>query len=330
MATIGTGQPALGSPQRLGAGATPAPGATGTTAATGAPPLAPSSLGQQTAAQSSPTASSGVTDSQGHAARMALGEVRTAPAIRDNGSAAPANGGVKDTTTDFKFMTPDKQREAFSARMKAAGVTPSEPPTQEELQKYFKTFNDPKKRAQAASEFQDYATAFHVHIASSDNGNSSSDVVYSKESHFFVGKKRFPTEEAAQKEANRVRKDYTKFETSDASSWQDVSSDRKTNSDGRKIQDCEGFAYMAQTLLGAAGYKSTQVANGSHAMTVFKDPSGGNTVVTSNERAFSGKNEAALLEQGWTSAGGSGETKWYRGATQAEAQAQYVIDQPDS
>lgn len=327
MSTIGAGQPPIGSPQRVGTGATLTP-TTATTTTDIVTPLTTSNLGAQAEVQTSPTASSGVTGAQGHTARMALGEVRTAPAIRDSGAAAPANGGVKDTTTDFKFLTPEKQREAFSARMKAAGVTASEPPTQEELQKYFKTFDNPKKRAQAASEFQDYATAYHVHIASSDNGNSQSDVQYSKESHFFVGKKRFPTEEAAQNEANRVRKDYTKFETRDASSWQDVSTDRKTNSDGRKIQDCEGFAYMSQTLLGAAGYKSTQVANGSHAMTVFKDPAGGNTVVTSNERAFSGKNEAELLEQGWTSAGGSGETKWYRGATQAEAQAQYVIDQP--
>lgn len=82
MSTINTGQPSVQSPQRTNP--TTGPSITsGSAPASNVTPLTTSTLGAQTGAQSSPTASAGVTDSQGHTARMALGNAN-----------APAAGGL--------------------------------------------------------------------------------------------------------------------------------------------------------------------------------------------------------------------------------------------
>ncbi len=242
----------------------------------------------------------------------------------NQGGHAVASPTVRNATgTQFSQLDPAKQREAFTKRMGAAGVKASNPPTEAQLQAYFKTFDSKDKRAQAAQEFQDYAGAFHVHEANSDRPG---DVQYSAEKTYVVGDKTFSNQAEAQKEADKVRKDWVEVPTFDASSWKDVSG-RPKHSDGRHIQDCEGYAYMAQNLLGAAGYKSTQVAGGGmdngHAMAVLRNPDGGDSVVVSNDKTFAGKTEQAALKQGWDYATGGGQPvpKWYRGDTQAQAQA---------
>jgi hypothetical protein len=89
------------------------------------------------------------------------------------------------------------------------------PPTREELVDYFSTYSS-RDPSQARNAFFRYALAFHVHIEEVTPGG---DVNYPGGS---------------------------------CDQWSDLTS-RPLNQ-GRRIQDCEGFAYMASVLFQAAGW----------------------------------------------------------------------------
>ncbi len=250
----------------------------------------------------------------------------TAPPMRDSKATSP--NAPAASTSAFADLSSKEQRAAYVDRMNAAGIKASNPPTEKQLTEYFSTFNNDKARGQAPGQYEDYAKAFHIHEASTDKPG---DVKYSPEKSYTVDGQTVYKTLGEAKKANPGQ-NWFEVSTADASSWKDVSN-RPAHKDGRKIQDCEGFAYMGGKLLGAAGYQPTQVATGDkdngHAMAVFKDPNGGNSVVVSNEQTFSGTNEDQLLQDGWgfaTGNDGRASGKMYRGTTGAEAQSRQVAE----
>lgn len=189
----------------------------------------------------------------------------------------------------------------FMAKMEAAGVKGDLPPTKDQLLKYFGTLKDNPKEARAA--FEQFSKAFNVHVAQ-ETQTPGADVRYH-------GTEKNPLP---------------------PTSWDDLTS-RKANGAGenvgRRVNDCEGYAYMAQELLGAAGFelKHHLTANGgpagAHAMGVFthkKDP--GNVTITSNDGVFHGKNEKKLADDAFKYAGGkvTSSNKYYAGDTMQASQ----------
>lgn len=260
---------------------------------------------------------------------------------RTNGeiSVAETNvGEVRDA--DHAPISTDRaaikqQQGEFVAAMKARGIQASNPPTEAQLKQYFGTYNNAQDRDQALKQFEDYTTAFHVHTADVA-GHRDDDVKYSPEKTYYSNGQYFGKKADAQKEA---RKDGNEnfvgtISSAGADTWKDV--DRRPGYNGRKIQDCEGFAYMSQALLGAAGYEVTHTNNqsphdGAHNMTLLKDPDSGALAVTSNNKTFQGGDQDTLLRQGWDYASGGGKDPgtFYTGTTEARAEAAAAVAKAD-
>ncbi|HSE43632.1 MAG TPA: hypothetical protein VLH08_22920, partial [Acidobacteriota bacterium] len=115
----------------------------------------------------------------------------------------------------------------FTGRMQRAGVSNlSFPPSERNVDDYFTSL----RRAPAstvAREFEQYSRAFFVH-----HGNSS-PLRYDAETHRINGQN---------------------FETHIPEDWNDITSSREIR-DGRRMIDCEGYAYLGQRLLRRAGFR---------------------------------------------------------------------------
>lgn len=241
-------------------------------------------------------------------------------------------GGVYGDAKAAPLATDKKDIKAkqaeFVADMKAAGIKGvHNPPTEAELKKYFGTFNSKDKREAALEQFENYTNAFHTHTAEV-KGQENKDITYSSEKNYIYNGQRYDSEKEARKAAvanGEPKVGINWVDTKDASKWSDV--DGKKAYNGRKIQDCEGFAYMSRSLLGAAGYevshsvnKDTNGGNG-HEMTVLKDPDSGKLAVTSNSKTFTGGTQQQLLTKGYDYATGGQATagKFYVADTAAHA-----------
>lgn len=247
----------------------------------------------------------------------------TAPEVRDADHAPQA--------TDRAAIR--QQQSEFVGAMQERGIKASNPPTQAQLEQYFATYNNPDEREQALKQFEDYTTAYHVHTADV-KGHENDDVKYSPEKTYYSNGQYFESAAAARKEARKEGNQnfVGTISTRDASSWSDVS--RRPDYNGRRVQDCEGFAYMSQELLGAAGYEVTHVNNqspdgGAHSMALLRDPDSQRLAVTSNNKTYSGTDQDTLLRQGWDYASGGGKEPgtFYTGSTQARAEAAAVVGQ---
>ncbi|MFT3708429.1 MAG: hypothetical protein QM817_12315 [Archangium sp.] len=190
----------------------------------------------------------------------------------------------------------------FLAKMEAAQVKGDLPPTKEQLVKYFETLKGNPKEARAA--FDQFAKAFNVHVAQ-ERQDPSADVRYG-------GTEKNPLP---------------------PTKWDDVASRKPggtTEYVGKRINDCEGYAYMAQELLGAAGFQLSHhlTANGgpagAHAMAVFTHPDdpAGTVTITSNDGVFSGKKEKDVADKAFKYAGGTitKDNAYYQGATMKDSQ----------
>lgn len=264
------------------------------------------------------------------AADQALGP-RQDGAIRVAEAEAPAVRDADHAPDPTDRTAIREQQAAFRQAMSDRGVRASDPPTQAQLREYFGTYNNAEERPQALRQFEDYTTAYHVHTAER-RGHETDDVHYSPERTYYSNGQYFDREADARRVARQDGN--TPFvgtvRTSDASSWRDVAN--RPDYNGRRVQDCEGFAYMSQELLGSAGYQVThtnnQGADGSaHSMTVVRDPDSAQEAVTSNNKTFTGGTREELLRQGWDWAGGRGVDpgNFYTGPTQARAQAAQVV-----
>ena len=118
-------------------------------------------------------------------------------------------------------------------KMKTAKVRSLQfPPTETNVTDYFKTMKG-KSISEIKDAFQNYANAFYVH--SEKKGVDRGDVVYSEHKY---------------KEGNKV------YNSNAPVSWKEVTDNREVHSDGRRIIDCEGYAYMGQQSFQAAGFQN--------------------------------------------------------------------------
>jgi len=234
---------------------------------------------------------------------------------------------AKASTETDANASPEQKRALFLHGMKEAGIKPSNPPTPEELKRYFGTFNTPEKREQALDALRNYSDGFHVHTAQTPDGDQ--DVQYSKDKlQFGYNRKVYNNlKDANAAPEGKPGEKIQDIQTYDASSWKDVQS--RPTSDGRKVQDCEGFAFMQKELLQAAGYETQMVATQgdegyAHAMVLARNPDTGTYVVGSNADVLVNSDPDAALQNGWnraTSFKQQGHGDWYYGKTQSEAQA---------
>jgi hypothetical protein len=208
----------------------------------------------------------------------------------------------------------------FVDKMQQAGIQAKLPPTEQQLKDYFATFKanpDPKTTAAAKQAFTEYVGAFHVHPAVS-TGDASVDIVYGKD---------------------KTKTDGIEFKTAD--SWKEVTTDRTVEKTGKHagkhVNDCEGYAYLSEKLLGAAGFKvhgyvsGQQTDRAAHIQVLLEDPQG-KLAVTSNEQVYDENNvrlngttnaekRLELLDGGWLGAGAVGTPDFFIGATSAQSQS---------
>lgn len=187
----------------------------------------------------------------------------------------------------------------FLAGMEKAGIKPSYPPTEKQLTDYFATMkNDPAGARQALDT---YLHAFHAHPANAGKPKDF-DLKYGDG-------------------ATRVPDD-----------WSEVANrpiDAQAENIGKQMNDCEGFAFMAEKLLGAAGFQVQDhltahgAPAGDHAMVAFKHPSEKTFTVTSNDKVFTAKTEREGAEKGFEYASGAKtpkKTQFFTGKTMIESQ----------
>lgn len=248
-------------------------------------------------------------------------------------SKAMKNGGIEGTrnlAAQYRVLE----------EMKARGVEASMPPTKGELKTYFKTFDKKSDRPAATGAFERYAEAFYVHPA--NVGRPDEDINYSPDptKYALEGKLYSKNDDAEKAQAKKGGTIYD-ITTSDASEWKDVSTDRDlvgvggstAHAAGKRVIDCEGYAYLAEELLGAAGYKHEQVAVQSksgeqHAMTVLTDPARKNHfVVVSNDGVHSAAKKKDALDAGFKAAmpEGAEAGPYFYGRSQHEAQVKMMF-----
>lgn len=191
------------------------------------------------------------------------------------------------------------------AKMQKAGIKPDYPPTEAQLVDYFKTFKDNPVAARQA--FYDYAQQFHVHPGTLSQG----DIVYSK--------------------------DGNKYSTHVPDSWSEIANrpaKDKSRHIGKQMNDCEGYAFIAEKLLVASGFKVAHHVtafpgpeNSGHSMVTFTHPKEKGFTVTSNHYVFKENAEKAAAEAGLKSVQGGvvGKVEYYTGKTMADSQTQMVI-----
>ncbi len=118
-------------------------------------------------------------------------------------------------------------------KMKTAKVGSLQfPPTETNVTDYFKTMKG-KPISEIKDAFQNYANAFYVH--SEKKGVDRGDVVYSE---------------------HKYNEGKTVYNSHAPVSWKEVTDNREVHSDGRRIIDCEGYAYMGQQIFQAAGFQN--------------------------------------------------------------------------
>jgi uncharacterized Zn-binding protein involved in type VI secretion len=118
-------------------------------------------------------------------------------------------------------------------KMKTAKVGSLQfPPTETNVTDYFKTMKG-KPISEIKDAFQNYANAFYVH--SEKKGVDRGDVVYSE---------------------HKYKEGTTVYNSHAPVSWKEVTDNREVHSDGRRIIDCEGYAYMGQQIFQAAGFQN--------------------------------------------------------------------------
>ncbi len=231
----------------------------------------------------------------------------------------PSNDDLPDV--EQKAANTMKNQLEFLSGMQKAGIKACYPPTESELEGYFKTLkNNPSAARQA---FQDYAQNFQVHPVNIKGAEF--EVKYSHETH---------TETRKGEEFSVL--------TNTPLQWSDLSKNSVSSKEypqyiGKQMNDCKGYAFMAEKLLGAAGFKLEHYVDASpskfgdgHMMAMFSHSGESNMTLTSNDKVFEGKNQRDLAKQGFSSAAGgadnlTGKEHYFIGNTGADAEIQQGI-----
>lgn len=218
---------------------------------------------------------------------------------------------------DVKSTQTIRDQLEFLSKMQKAGVKADFPPTEAQLVDYFKTLK--AKPNEARQAFDDYTQNFHVHPVNIKGADF--DVKYSQDKVQYGPNKSTYTVDVPHdwsSVANRpVSKDYPQYV-------------------GKQMNDCQGYAFMAEKLLGAAGFKvEHHIAvypgpqGAGHSMVIFSHPGEKGYTVTSNDRSFHGANAKAAAQQGFEYAAGkenvTGKEHFWIGKNMAEAEIQQVV-----
>jgi len=206
----------------------------------------------------------------------------------------------------------------FLSHMQKAGIKACYPPTESELEAYFKTLSSNPTAARQA--FQDYAQSFEVHPINIKG--SDFDMKYSHENHTTTKNgEQFPVI------------------TDTPLKWSDVTKNPVSAKDypqyiGKQMNDCKGYAFLAEKLLGAAGFKlehylaayPSKFGDG-HMMAMFSHPGESKLTLTSNDGVFQGANQRELAKKGFSYAAGgadniTGKERYFTGKTGTDAEVQ--------
>ena len=193
-----------------------------------------------------------------------------------------------DTGRDDGLATIQKQVE-FLATMQTAKVTADFPPTEKQLVEHFSKLKNSPDEARTA--LATYTKQFHVHPADVSGPLHDKDVSY---------------------QPKGTSKDVSPHQ------WSDVQGRSAPDAlhVGKQVNDCEGFAFMSEKLLTAAGFKAVGHVTGldpkkvgpkddpasAHEMMLFKHPREAQFTVTSNEKSFVDKSAKAAAAKGFASA----------------------------
>lgn len=217
---------------------------------------------------------------------------------------------------DVKSTETVRDQLEFLSKMQAAGVKADYPPTEAQLVDYFKTLKSNPDGARAA--FDSYAQNFHVHPVNIKGADF--DIKYSQDKVKYGASQSEYTVDVPKdwsSVGNRPVKDHPQYI-------------------GKQMNDCQGFAFMSEKLLGAAGFKlEHHIAvypgphDAGHSMVMFTHPPEKGYTVTSNDRSFHGTNAKDVAKQGYEYAAGKDNVThkehFYTGKTMAEAEIQQVV-----
>ena len=155
-----------------------------------------------------------------------------------------AAGKYADAATEYRKLAAASNDDAEKARlnqtakqlettatMSTSGVKNlSFPPTEGNVDAYFASKKG-KPIGEIKSAFEDYSNSFYVH--SETKGVDKGDIKYDPETHQ-IGN--------------------TTYKTNTVEDWADINNSREMHTDGRRIVDCEGYAYLGQKAFKAAGF----------------------------------------------------------------------------
>jgi hypothetical protein len=220
----------------------------------------------------------------------------------------------EDVLTEDQVKSAQTVRDqlGFLADMRTAGIKADYPPTEAQLVKYFKTLKD--KPAAARQAFEAYTENFHVHPGNVKGEDP--DIKYSQ---------------------TKVKRGQSEYTTDVPHEWSDVSKRTAKGSlyAGRQMNDCQGYAFIGEKLLGAAGFKvahNIAAMNGTkaaHAMVLFTHPKEKGYTLTTNDKTYHGSNPKALAQEGFGDVVGkeklTGKEHYYTGKTQTDAEIECAI-----
>jgi hypothetical protein len=246
----------------------------------------------------------------------------------ENGRAAMtarwgADGDAAATTISRQL---DVNRQIQDATHRVVQGSPSE----QDLTEWFRTMNNRQARGNAEQSFRDYTAAYHVHT-----GNVSGrpdDISYSRRNQT-VGAFQVDGEDVA---------GGSRPVTGPTSMAQVLDPARGTGAShggshlGQVANDCQGYAFLSDRLMGAAGYRVEHVvgngAAGTHAMTRLEDPDSHRTRVQSNGDFYNSVDEGYSRGTA-TVAGravGQADHRFVTGATMDEAEARNALANPNA
>lgn len=145
-------------------------------------------------------------------------------------------GAEKNPAEKTRLETVAKQLDVAQTLADAKIGKVSFPPSEANAVAFFKTLKG-KPMSDIQDAFRNYANAFYVH--SETKGVDRGDITYGDHKHV---------------EGN------TAYKWTGPESWKEITDSREAHSDGRRVIDCEGYAYMGKELLGAAGFKNIKFA----------------------------------------------------------------------
>jgi len=190
----------------------------------------------------------------------------------------------------------------YAEHLQAGGAKVSFPPTLAEVKSHFKGLKK-KKTLEVNQEFEKYVQTFYRHVQKDD---PKADIVSDEERGAIAGEK-------------------GTFVTNTPEDFADVTDKRGLHGSGRRLIDCEGYAWLGEQLYTAAGFRQPGMGgyqvmkNGLEGHVMLLMERGNESVWVSNSRTYTNAGQAmgsAAEALGLPSLNGS---HFYWGQTEKEA-----------